>query len=379
MTILRIGFDASSLAMTKSATGLSRYLACLLTHLVDLVDAEDLQLHLYFAQPIPPEKYAPGTPLSKLRPGKRIRWRIAPTARGWQRIGMGIMMQLDRLHVFHFPAPIMAGYCPVASVVTFHDLAALSIDKAQTTRESRYLPAAVSAGQRATAVIAVSDSARDEVIRHLGRSDTVLILEGVDTRQFRPMPPDTVQEIRQRYGLDHYILCVGTLQARKNHLRLIEAYEQIQGQIPHDLVIAGGDGSGAADIRARLQTQPNPRVHLLGYVEENLLPAFYTGADALTLPSLWEGFGLPLVEAMACGTPVLTSNISSLAEVAGNAALLVNPENTAEIADQLFRLLTNSDLRQRLIHAGYERAKVLSWGKAARQTLDVYRKVAPKA
>ncbi len=370
---LRVGIDASGLAASKSATGLQRYLGGLVTHLAARAELEGLNLYLYFARPIPAHRQAPGTVLAAVCPGSRIHWRVAPYARGWQRLGMGLSMHLDRLDLFHFPAPLMSGYCPIPAVVTFHDLAALSIEAEHTQRENRYLPAALDAARRAKTLIAVSDNTRDEIARHLGRTDALVTVEGVDLAHFRPAPKPEVEAIQARYNLERYILCVGTLQTRKNHLALIQAFERIQAQIPHSLVIAGGDGSGADAIRAYLADHPNLRVRLLGYIEDAALPALYTGADVLALPSLWEGFGLPLIEAMACGTSVLTSNVSSLAEVAGDAAMLINPRDIDDLARNLLLILTDSSLRTRLIEAGFRRSRMFSWERTAEQTVAIYR------
>jgi glycosyltransferase involved in cell wall biosynthesis len=368
---IRVGIDASGLIAEKPATGLQRYISSLLTALAPRCETERLNLHLYFIHPIPP--LAVDHPLTVLRSIHNVSLRVAPVARGWWRFGMGVAMLMDRLDLFHFPTPQMAGYCPVPSVVTFHDLAALSIGGDHTRKEQGYLPDALEAGRRATALIAVSQSAGNEVVQHLGRPDVVVIPEGVDLVRFWPVSAETVESVRKQYGLDRYVLCVGTLQARKNHLGLIQAFEQIQTQISHTLVIAGTDGSGAAEIHAYLDKRPDLRVRRVGYVDEKLLPALYTGADALALPSLWEGFGLPLLEAMACGTPVLTSNISSLAEITEDAAVLVDPTDTVDIAQKLYAILTDEALRERLITAGYHQARKFSWERAAEQTIAVYR------
>ncbi len=373
MKALRIGIDASGIAGGKEATGLQRYTACLIKYLVVLAEAENIELFLYFARPVRPAAKQPGQLLASLMDDASVHWRTAPFERGWYRVFMGLAMHRDRLDLFHFPAPLMSGYCPVPSTVTFHDLAAASLSGPQTEKERRYLPAALDAGKRATTLIAVSQSAGQEVSRSLGRSDVQVILEGVDLAQFKPSP-ENVAEIKQRYGLERYILCVGTLQTRKNHLGLIQAFAQIADQAPHTLVIAGRDGSGAEAIRQYLEVHPGLRVQLIGYVEDALLPALYSGADALVLPSLWEGFGLPLIEAMACGTPVLTSNVSSLVEIGGDAVLLVDPQNIDDIARQLHKLLTDQALRAKLIEAGFVRARSMSWETTAKQTIDVYRR-----
>jgi glycosyltransferase involved in cell wall biosynthesis len=365
--------DASGLVSLKLATGYERYIGSLIKHLAARCETDDLELYLYSIRPIISGSVEAQIPLSAVLANRRIHVRIAPLARGWHRLGIGVAMQLDHLDVIHFPSPRMATYCPVPSVVTFHDLAALSIESEQTQKERSYLPEALDAGRRATSLIAVSQSAREEVIRYLNRPDVTFIPEGVDASQFSPAKPSEVTALRARYEIDRYVLCVGTLQARKNHIRLIQAFERIQDRVPHTLIIGGRDGSGADVVHSYLASHPNPRVRLIGYVEENQLRPLYTGADALALPSLWEGFGLPLLEAMACGTPVLTSNTSSLREVAADAAVLVDPRDTDDISRGLLLLLTDQNLRERLIPLGLQRAQAFSWDEVARRTIAVYR------
>ncbi len=372
--MLRVGIDASGLAAAKQLSGVKRYLFSLLKALAAQAEAENVQLHLYFTYPPKPNNAT----LATLLPSRWLRWRVAPIARGWLRLGMGAAMHIDRLGAFHFPAPLMAGYCPVPSVVTIHDLAALSLPPEQTVKERRYLADALAAGKRAHHLIAVSQNAADEVRQHLGRTATV-IPEGVDLSIFHPVAAEKVEALRAELNLGRYVLCVGTLQQRKNQVGLLRAFAQIQDQVPHTLVLAGGEGSGADAVRAYLAANPQVRAKRLGYVDEAHLPTLYSGAEAFALPSLWEGFGLPLLEAMACGVPVLTSNLSSLAEVAGEAALLVDPHNDRAIAEGLLRLLTDSALRVRLQAAGAARARQFSWQAAAQRTLAVYRQAAKPA
>jgi glycosyltransferase involved in cell wall biosynthesis len=373
---LRVGIDASALVSRKQPTGVQRYLAELVSHLGTHCEAADIQLCLYSAHPLPDEA-GPVHALSSVSP-RRIRWRIAPTIRGWRRIGMGLAMRVDRLDVFHFPSPLTCGYCPVPMVVTLHDLAQLSAGDEASESARAYLRQAREVARRASGLIAVSDSTSRELARHLGRSDAMVIPEGVADR-FRPVPVAEADAARGRYHLDRYVFCVGTQHVLKNHLRLIQAFEKIQHRVPQSLVIAGGEGSGSAAIRAHLAERPNPRIRCIGYVEHAALPPLYGGADAFAFPSLWEGFGLPLLEAMACGTPALTSDVSALAEIGADAALLVDPMDVAQIADGLHRLLTDATLAGRLSEAGLARARRFSWDATARQTAAFYRAVHERA
>ncbi|MCS6870921.1 MAG: glycosyltransferase family 1 protein [Anaerolineae bacterium] len=368
--MLRVGIEASGLIAPKALTGVRRYLLCLLEALAAQASRENFKLYLYFISP--PRGNEPE--LANLQPSRWLQWRVAPFERGWWRIGMGIAMLLDRLHLFHFPAPHMARFCPVPAVVTVHDLAALSLPSEQTEKERRYLEDALYACRHAAHLIAVSQNAADEVQRHLGLSATV-IYEGVDKRLFQPTSDAEIMALRAQLGIERYVLCVGTLQQRKNQVGLLRAFAQIQEHVPHTLILAGGEGSGTESVKAYLSEHPQVRARWIGYVSEAQLPALYSGAEAFALPSFWEGFGLPVLEAMACGVPVLTSNVSSLAEIAGDAALLVDPHDTSALAEGLLRLLTDSALRERLKAAGKARAAQFTWQQTAQQTLSVYRRL----
>jgi glycosyltransferase involved in cell wall biosynthesis len=366
--MLKVGIEATGLTAQKGTTGWRRYLHCLIDNLIPYAAKGNIHLYLYSTN-----RNREDIPAGFL--SDRVTLRAAPFARGWWWLGMGMAMKLDRLDLFHFPSPRMPTYCPAPAVVTFHDLAALSLEDGKATRDQHYLPDALDAARRAKTLIAVSRSASDELARHTNRTDVAVILEGVDRKQFYPVP-DAAAEIEKRYHFGPYILCVGTLQSRKNQVRLVQAFERIQGDVPHSLVFVGRDEPSTGGLHTYLTAYPNPRVYLLGYVQDTLLPLLYTAADVFALPSLWEGFGLPLLEAMACGTPVLTSGVSSLAEVAGDAAIFASPENIDDIAARLRALLIDDALRQRLVEAGVARAEAFSWEQAAAQTIEVYRQTA---
>jgi glycosyltransferase involved in cell wall biosynthesis len=169
-------------------------------------------------------------------------------------------------------------------------------------------------------------------------------------------------------------LAVGTVQPRKNYERIMAAMAALPANLQDiHLVIAGGKGWLQAPIYAAVsQLGLTDRVHFIGFADDADLPALYSAARCVAFPSLYEGFGLPILEAMACGTPVVTSNVSSLVEVAGDATLLVNPRSTDELTDALTRLLTDSELRETLIARGFEQIKLFTWERAARQLLSVY-------
>ena len=184
--------------------------------------------------------------------------------------------------------------------------------------------------------------------------------------EMKPVPT----RLPSKYGIKgDFLLYVGTVEPRKNLLRIIEAFNQLDQELK--LVIVGVSGW---DNKAVYRTK-NPNIIFTGYVPEEELPIFYCNAKLLLYPSLYEGFGFPILEAMNCGCPVITSNISSMPEVAGNAALLVDPYSTEEIKRAMQMLLSDAKLRKRLIDSGVRQARRFSWGKTADETMKVYEKV----
>ncbi|HEY8173621.1 MAG TPA: glycosyltransferase family 1 protein [Dehalococcoidia bacterium] len=280
--------------------------------------------------------------------------------------------------VYHSPNYILPLGLRCRSVVTIHDMTFFD-RKVHKLRSHLYLSLlATAAIHKANRVICVSDFTRSQLVRRFPSVErkTHVIHEGVDP-SFAPQGRDGVERFRRRFGLvDPYILFVGTIEPRKNLARLIEAFgEVVRGHaFPHRLIIGGAHGWKDGPVRRAYAASPvRERIHFAGYIDEATLPAAYAGADVFAYPSLYEGFGLPPLEAMACGTPVLTSNCTSLPEVVGGAAVTVNPYDTHSIADALRRLLGDASLRRALSQAGQERAATFSWDDAASRTIDVYK------
>jgi glycosyltransferase involved in cell wall biosynthesis len=174
-----------------------------------------------------------------------------------------------------------------------------------------------------------------------------------------------------------YILNVGTLEPRKNLAGLLQAFARARRKgLPHSLVVVGANGWGNSSVE-RLVDELGIRehVHVSGFVDDQTLPRLYAAADFFVYPSLYEGFGLPVLEAMACGAPVITSNVSSMPEVAGGAALLVDPRSTDELCDAMLRLAGDGQLRSLLRVKGKERAGQFSWERTAEQTWQIYQEV----
>jgi glycosyltransferase involved in cell wall biosynthesis len=286
------------------------------------------------------------------------------------------------LELVHDPSGVMAhAFTPVRRVVTVHDAFPFVTPATSTALERLiyrlWLPLAL---RRADAVITVSECSKRDILRYLPiQTEQVVVVPNAVSASYRPLTAEEIAPGLGRHGLEPgYLLFVGSVEPRKNLLRLLEAFALARREANRArLVIVGARNAwidspvGAAVERLGL----GDWVRFTGYVAEADLPALYNGAAGFAFPSLYEGFGLPVLEAMACGTPVVTSNVSSLPEVAGDAALLVDPCDTEALARSLQGLLTDADLRADLRERGLRRAALFSWGRTARETVEVYRKV----
>jgi glycosyltransferase involved in cell wall biosynthesis len=280
----------------------------------------------------------------------------------------------DLVHGPVFVGPLLAP-CPV--IVTIHDLSFIRCPDLSRPANRLYLTVLTRlSAQRARRLIAVSAHAAAESTRLLGvpRERVDVVYHGVDP-VFRPLPADEIAVFRQRRELpERFVLFVGTLEPRKNLVRLVEAFARIRdGRVR--LVLAGGKGWLYDDLFARVEALGlDQEVVFPGYVMSDELPLWYNAATVFGYPSVYEGFGLPVLEAQACGTPVLTSNVSSLPEAAGDGALMVDPYDVEELAAGLDRLLTDEPLRHELRERGLAHARQFSWPHTARETECVYRR-----
>ena len=269
-------------------------------------------------------------------------------------------------------------------VVTVHDVIPLILPETFTPRHRLVVRLALARVRRkADLVVVPSHAVKRDVVRRVGLPENRVVVthEGCEPR-FRPVRSAAARrDVAARYGLPpRYVLAVGTLEPRKNLTTLLEAFARLRldGEVDADLrlVLAGARGWLDEPIFATVRSLGlEDAVRFTGFVDDADLPAVYSGAALFVFPSLHEGFGLPLLEAMACGVPVVTSNISSMPEVAGDAAVLVDPRDTDGLAAAIARLLRDEALRDRLREAGIARARQFSWEATARRTLDAYASV----
>jgi len=302
-------------------------------------------------------------------------------ARLWHRLRLPIPVETitGSLDVFYSPDFVLPPTRRTTrALLTVHDLSFLHYPEAFVPALRRYLERVVPRSiARADLVLADSAHTRSDIVSLLGvPPDRVQVLYSGVPPGFRPQPElGEGERLRARYGLGdgRYVLSVGTLQPRKNYVRLIRAFANLEPETVEpktQLVIGGGRGWLYQDIFAEAERHGD-RVRILGFVDEADLPALYRNAALFAFPSLYEGFGLPVLEAMACGVPVVCSNASSLPEVAGDAALLVDPLDVDGLAEAMARALEDADLRRGMVARGVAQAARFTWEQAARQLVGV--------
>jgi glycosyltransferase involved in cell wall biosynthesis len=368
-----IGIDASRTVLARR-TGTERYALEITRALI--AAAPDEQFVLYFNQPP-----ADGLMLRSAN----VRWRVIPSRRLWTLARLSIEMATHPPNVLFVPAHSLPPILPRASVATIHDLGYLHFPREHppAARILRRLANRWSA-RRATRVIAISGATRDDLVRYDGIAPAriAVVHHGLTALFQAPQTPASIEAVRQRHGLaEPYLLFVGTLQPRKNLERLLLAFDRVAAdEATLTLALVGAMGWQQERLtRALAGLRARDRVRVLGFVDDADLPPLMAGALALAYPSLYEGFGLPAIEAMACGTPVLTSTTSSMPEVVGDSALLVDPLSVEAIAGGLRRILRDEALRRDLRERGLERARMFTWERAARETQAVLRAAARDA
>lgn len=313
----------------------------------------------------------------------------------WQRLRLPVPVDLftGRCDVLHSPDFVSPPHRTGADVITVHDLSFLVVPECAEPKLAGFLSKSVpGAVRRADRIIAVSEQTKRDLVRLMGvpQEKVTTVYNGVDER-FRaagrrePGAEDSDREaLKRKLGLpEKFVLHVGTLEPRKNLVRLIEGYEQAMQSGGNEvaLVLAGRKGwlyepivAAAERVNSKGGTA-GARVVFVDYVYDGDLPLLYRMAEVFAYPSLYEGFGLPVAEAMSCGTPVLVSGDGALAEVVGNAAVVVDALSVESIAEGLSRLLSDGELRQKLSEEGKARAARFTWEAAAEQVLGVYREV----
>jgi len=420
-----IGIDASRAAIVQR-TGTEVYSLHLIRGLLQIGTAH--RFRLYFNAPPPPGLF---------RDVPHCERRVMPFPRLWTHLRLSAEVGVHPPDVLFVPSHVLPLIHPRRSVVTVHDVGYRYYPAAHTAAQRRYLEWSTRYHARAAAhVLADSGATREDLCRFYGAdpAQITVVYPGIDPALRPVQDPAQIAAVRRKYGIAQaYMLYVGTLQPRKNLVRLIEAYAQIANrksqiangeigkwgngemekwgnqqmgkwangqvadgqlerstrQLPNSqtpklpnpqLVLAGKRGWLYEEILARAQGLGlENRVIFTGYVEDADLAALYSGARLFAMPSLYEGFCFPVLEAMACGVPVVCSNTSSLPEVVGDAALAFDPLDVDAIAAAMARALSDEEWRATLIAHGFERVERFTWERCARQTLDVLERVGSRS
>jgi glycosyltransferase involved in cell wall biosynthesis len=294
----------------------------------------------------------------------------------WDHVSVGIACKRLGIDVLYSPAHVRPAYAPGKVVVHVLDMMYHRFPEYWKWTDRAYFKFAVSAlTSRATRIAALSESTKRDIlsILSLGEDLIKVIYPGVPNG-YGIVDPIESQKIREKYHIyDPYILFVGSSHPRKNLVRLIDAYEKVAKEIPQILVLKLSTHWNDKNVRRRIEesTLKNRIAIIQKTIPPSELACFYNEADLFVFPSLYEGFGLPVLEAFACGCPTVTSNVGSLPEVAGDAAILVPPNNTEAIRNSIFLVVSNPDLRSNLRERSLHQARKFSWSIAAQETLEL--------
>lgn len=370
MTATCIGIDASRTTVARR-TGTENYALNLIRALLALWGGMASRPHvrLYFRDRPAPDLFPPD---------EHVERRIIPFPRLWTHLRLSWEMARRPPDLLFVPAHVLPPLRPRRTLVTVHDLGYLHFPQAHRALDRLYLDLSTRWNARAAGhILADSQATKTDLIRACGTpaEKISVVYPGLDESLRRVDDPTAV---KARYGIAaDYILYLGTLQPRKNLARLVDAFALLSNP-DVQLVIAGRKGWLYDEIFARVQAHGlAERVVFTGYLPDADRPALLSGARLFAFPSLYEGFGFPVLEAMRCGVPVVCADTSSLPEIAGDAALLVDPLDTGALAAALARLLSDEPLRARLIARGYAQTECFSWDRAARQVMAIIEEMLP--
>lgn len=371
---MHIAINAHLLAHTRSfrRAGVSHYIEQLLQHLALLDPVHRYTIYTTRglgaqALGLPPHFAVHSSRLPTINPRIRIPWEqfLAP-----------LLLRQSRADLFHGTLNVVPLACPVPSVVTIHDLAFIRFPQTFRSYNRTYLDLATRATvRRAARILAVSEHTKREVVGLLGvPPERVIVTPNAARSHFRPPDAAALAAFRARHRLPaQFVLYVGTLEPRKNLTTLLDAYAQVARESQVPLLVGGGKGWLYGPVFERLEALGlRDRVHFVGYLEEEELPLWYAAARLFVFPSLYEGFGMPPLEAMSCGTPVVTSDSSSLPEVVGDAGVMVPPTATDALAAAILRLLRDDALHAELRERGLKRAQQFAWRTTAERTRAAY-------
>ena len=374
---MKIGIDTTSAVMQGG--GIGRYTR----ELVQATLARDSENeYVLFSAPPPPNKSLP-----QIFPAnERITYKVAPVSEQWlyrlwyrARLPISVQRFTGQLDLFHSPdfvLPPVSGNIP--TLLTVHDLSFVHFPEVYPEVLVNYLNKVVPwSVARATHILADSEATKQDLLAiwQVPDEKVSVLYSGVSEAFVRVEDMGRITAVRQKYHLGDkpYLLSIGTVQPRKNYQMLIQAFAPLTDKFPHNLYIAGGKGWLYDEMMAEVEKQGiADRVRFIGFVDDEDLPTLYSAADLYLFPSIYEGFGLPMLEAMACGVPVIASDVSSLPEVGGETAVMIPPYDLLQWTQKIDALLSNLERRQQMAAAGYQQVQKFSWQKAATKLLSIY-------
>lgn len=371
-----IGIDGNE-ANVGNKVGIGQYAFELLSQLHKL-ETENLQFRVYL-------KDAPNEHMPK--ESKNWKYTIVGPRKFWTQVGLPLNLYLEKNkpHVFFSPTHYAPRFSPIPTVISIMDMSFEYFpelfnknDLYQLKNWTRY------SAKKAAKILTISQASKNDIIKFYGISEDKIVVTPLGIRQELKTEnlKFKMKQITEKYKIDKpYILFVGTLQPRKNIERLIEAYSKLKIENLKfkdlDLVVIGKKGWLYEPILAAPEKyNVKDQVRFLDFVTDDDIPAFYKNAECFVLPSLYEGFGLPVLEAMRYDCPVITSNVSSLPEAGGDAAIYCDPENTEDIAEKIEKVLSDSALQEEMVKKGREQVKKFSWEKSAKKTISVLQEIA---
>ena len=374
---LSIGLNAHLFSRQSNYrnAGISQYIYGLLRHL-PLADARP-KYSVYTSE-------RGGTLTGVRRVVTRLNTQRPPLRILWEQLLLPYVARRDSLDMVHGLAYALPLVSPVPGIVTIYDLTFYRMPEAFPAYNRYYLRLVTRlSARRAEHVCTISESTRRDIVRTLGvrGSRVSVIYPGIADRFERPAPAEIASFRRERGLPERFVLYLGTLEPRKNVISLLRAYARLlhAGDDVPPLIVAGGKGWYFDNIFSEVEELGiAQRVYFPGYVPAAEQPYWYAAADLFVYPSYYEGFGLPVAEAMACGTPVVSSSAASLPEIVGDAGHMVPPDDVDALADAMSRLLASAELRATLGAAGRKRVKRFSWREAARRQVAVYNRVAQR-
>jgi glycosyltransferase involved in cell wall biosynthesis len=356
------------------SAGIARYLFHLLRELDTA--ASDFQLDVYATEPLAPSLLANLTIHTTRFPVHKPLARIV-----WEQTVFAYHLLQKNYALLHSLAYVSPLINRTRSIVTLYDLSFYLYPEYFRPLQRLYLQIGTRiSARRAQRIITISESTKRDAVRllNLDVNSIDVAMPGVDAVFFKPIDANALAQFRREKNLpDHFVLFLGTREPRKNIPSLLRAFALAKRrlQVPHYIVLAGGRGWMDQDIPQVLaETGLTNEVIFPGFVPDKELPFWYRAADVFVYPSQYEGFGMPALEALASGTPVITSNVSSLPEAVGNAALLIDPKSPEEIADALVRVLNDEALRYEMQARGVQHARQFTWTRAAHNTAQSYRR-----